>query len=289
MTTKHLDAAKARRYDEYYTSYEDVERELVHYKPEFKGKSVYCNCDGEESAFWRFFKNEFHEFGLKLLTATGIGGEKLVFDGTDVKRSKLEDGRYQSDECKAILAECDILVTNPPFSLWRDYFDLVIKSGKSFILLGSAYCLKYQNIFPYYRDGKVWLGVDDRQYGKNFWFDVPSDAPDDIKSKCEFHNGRLMKSLRNIAWLTNVHHGVPKHLECTAHYAPEKYPKYADYDAIEVGRIKDIPCDYDGVMGVPITFPLHHDPKQFEVVGSVRPHLPDGRETYHRYLIKKMA
>ena len=283
MTTKHLDAAKARRYDEYYTSYEDVERELVHYKPEFKGKSVYCNCDGEESAFWRFFKNEFHTFGLKLLTATGIGGEKLVFDGTDVKRSKLEDGRYQSDECKAILADCDILVTNPPFGLWRDYFDLVIKSGKSFILLGSLGCLTIKETAKRLCQKQFWLGTDKKI--QNFWFDVPSKALNDMES--EFHNGRQMVKRRQIVWLTNLHHDVPKHLECTAHYTPEKYPKYADYDAIEVGRIKDIPCDYDGKMGVPVTFPMNYNPDEFDILDCVKPHMPDGSAKFQRFIIQK--
>ena len=283
MTTKHLDAAKARRYDEYYTSYEDVERELVHYKPEFKGKSVYCNCDGEESAFWRFFKNEFHTFGLKLLTATGIGGEKLVFDGADVKRSKLEDGRYQSDECKAILADCDILVTNPPFGLWRDYFDLVIKSGKSFILLGSLGCLTIKETAKRLYKKQFWLGTD--KAIQNYWFDVPSKTLNDMESV--FHNGRRMVKRRQIVWLTNLHHDVPKHLECTAHYTPEKYQKYADYDAIEVGRIKDIPCDYDGKMGVPVTFPMNYNPDEFDILDCVKPHMPDGSAKFQRYIIQK--
>ena len=285
MTTKHLDAAKARRYDEYYTSYEDVERELLHYKPEFKGKSVYCNCDGEESAFWRFFKNEFHTFGLKLLTATGIGGEKLVFDGTDVKRSKLEDGRYQSDECKAILADCDIVVTNPPFSLWRDFWDTVFGSGKKFMILGHLSCASYVNVFPALREGKAWYGSERGR--ATYWFDVPEDAPKEVRDKLTVHNGRPMRDMRQIVWITNLHHDVPKHLECTAHYDPEKYPHYSDYDAIEVGFLKDIPCDYDGKMGVPLTFLNNHDHEQFDLLDNVKPHMPDGSAKFQRYIIQR--
>lgn len=309
MGNAHLMAAKKRKYDEYYTSYEDIEREMIHYKQSFKGKRIYCNCDDRSSAFYKYFKDKFHEFGLKALMVTGIKGEKCLYDGVREYVSDLEDGRFQSDECRELLKWCDMVVTNPPFSLWREYFDLVIESGKEFIILGDIQSMHYKNVFPYYRDNQIWAGTD--KAIENYWFDVP--ISDDVAT--EIHNGRKMKRLSNViwitnvkynmelelhndrymakrrqvTWMTNVHHDTPKHLECTAHYTPEKYPKYADYDAIEVGRIKDIPCDYDGVMGVPITFPLHHDPDVYEVVGSVRPHMPDGTVKYERYLIKKKA
>ena len=287
MGNAHLMAARKRKYDEYYTSYEDIEREMIHYKPSFKGKRIYCNCDDRSSAFYKYFKDKFHEFGLKALMVTGIKGEKCLYDGVREYVSDLEDGRFQSDECRELLKWCDMVVTNPPFSLWREYFDLVIESGKEFIILGVLNCLTYSNVFPYYRDNEVWLGTDRKS--EFYWFDVSSDAPDNIKERCKVHNGRLMMPMHQAAWITNVHHDVPKHLEATAKYNRGGYQRYVDYDAIEVGHIKDIPCDYDGVMGVPISFPLHHNPAEFEVVGTVKPHMPDGTAKYERYLIKKKA
>jgi hypothetical protein len=285
MGNAHLMAARKRKYDEYYTSYEDIEREMIHYKPSFKGKRIYCNCDDRSSAFYKYFKDKFHEFGLKALMVTGIKGEKCLFDGVREYVSDLEDGRFQSDECRELLKWCDMVVTNPPFSLWREYFDLVIESGKEFILLGCLQCFTYVNVFPHYQNNEIWFGTD--KAIQNYWFDVPSKTLNDMESV--FHNGRRMVKRRQIVWLTNLHHDVPKHLEATAKYNRGGYQHYVDYDAIEIGRIKDIPCDYDGVMGVPITFPLHHDPEQFEVVGIVKPHMPDGTAKYERYLIKKKA
>ena len=285
MGNAHLMAARKRKYDEYYTSYEDIEREMIHYKPSFKGKRIYCNCDDRSSAFYKYFKDKFHEFGLKALMVTGIKGEKCLYDGVREYVSGVEDGRFQSDECKELLKWCDMVVTNPPFSLWREYFDVVIESGKEFIVLGNMQSLRYTNVLPYYRENQVWAGVDHET--TSFWFDVPVEIADDME--LELHNGRKMAKRRQIVWITNVHHDMPKHLECTAHYTPEKYPKYSNYDAIEVGRIKDIPCDYDGVMGVPISFPLHHNPAEFEVLGRLKPMMADGTAKYERYLIKKKA
>lgn len=271
MGNAHLMAARKRKYDEYYTSYEDIEREMIHYKPSFKGKRIYCNCDDRSSAFYKYFKDKFHEFGLKALMVTGIKGEKCLFDGVREYVSGLEDGRFQSDECRELLKWCDMVVTNPPFSLWREYFDLVIESGKEFILLGSLACLTLKDTAKRLYKKQFWLGTD--KAVQNYWFDVPSKA--------------FMVKRRQIVWLTNIHHDVPKHLELTAHYDPEKYPRYSDYDAIEVGYLKDIPCDYDGKMGVPVTFPMNYNPDEFDILDCVKPHMPDGSTKFQRYIIQK--
>lgn len=287
MGVKHLDEAKARRYDEYYTRYEDVAKEMIYYKDSFKGKRIYCNCDDNTSAFYKYFKDHFHEFGLEALMATGIKGEKFLYDGIRETVSGIADGRYQSDECKELLKWCDIVVTNPPFSLWRDYYDTVYASGKKFIILGHLMCGCYVNVFPAVKAGEVWYGSESNRV--SYWFDVPNDAPSEVLDKLEMHDGRLMRSMRQIVWVTNIRHDVVKHLECTAHYTPEKYPHYADYDAIEVGALKDVPCDYDGVMGVPITFLSNHNPDEFEVVDNVKPTMPDGTQKFQRILIKRKA
>ena len=290
----NLHAAKAAKNDEFYTQITDIEKELSNYKDFFKGKVVYCNCDdARESNFFKYFSKNFEFLGLKKLITTGYKAEGkgvvLVYEGDKNGNRKVEDneivvrqlegsGDFRSEECIEFLKEADVVVTNPPFSLFREYIKQLMDYGKKFLVIGSMNAITYKEIFPYIKNNELWLG---NQNVKEF------RSP----------NGEI-KKFGNILWYTNIQHkkrNTP--LDLYKRYSNE-YPKYDNYDAIEVGKVSDIPMDYDGVMGVPITFLDKYCPEQFEIVGLDRyvednPHYGhrftiNGKETYARILIKKV-
>ena len=259
----NLHAAKAAKNDEFYTQITDIEKELSNYKDFFKGKVVYCNCDdARESNFFKYFSKNFEFLGLKKLITTGYKAEGkgvvFVYEGDKNGNHKVEDneivvrelegsGDFRSEECIEFLKEADVVVTNPPFSLFREYIKQLMDYGKKFLVIGSMNAITYKEIFPYIKDNELWLG---NQNVKEF------RSP----------NGEI-KKFGNILWYTNIQHkkrNTP--LDLYKRYSNE-YPKYDNYDAIEVSKVSDIPMDYDGVMGVPITFLDKYCPEQFEIVG----------------------
>ena len=259
----NLHAAKAAKNDEFYTLLTDIEKEMSYYKDFFKGKVVYCNCDdARESNFFKYFSKNFEFLGLKKLITTGYKAEGkgvvLVYEGDKNGNRKVEDneivvrqlegsGDFRSEECIEFLKEADVVVTNPPFSLFREYVRRLMDYGKKFLVIGSMNAITYKEIFPYIKNNELWLG---NQNVKEF------RSP----------NGEI-KKFGNILWYTNIQHkkrNTP--LDLYKRYSNE-YPKYDNYDAIEVGKVSDIPMDYDGVMGVPITFLDKYNPEQFEIVG----------------------
>ena len=264
----NLHSAKRAKNDEFYTRLEDVEAELQHYPNAFRGKVVYLNCDDERSAFWKYFSQHFEELGLKELVATKYP-EGLLFRlktvGGTVEVVDMEgDGDFRSPECIEVLKRSDIVVTNPPFSLFRTLIEQLSEHGKEFLLLGNLNAVTYKEVWPLIQGGELWLGGTPSYLA----FRVPADSPPKSTRFWVDEEGCKWRSLGNGAWVTNLdcrrrHQPLP----LTEKYTSEDFPKYSNYDAIEVSRVKDIPVDYPGVMGVPITFLGKWNPDQFEIVG----------------------
>ena len=266
QSNRSLIKASAAKNDEFYTRYEDINAEVMKYRRYFKDKIVYLPCDdpaGKKSKFWTFFVDNFDAFQLKKLIATHYDTEgnayKIWIDGdttgdgyVDEGDSKQEDlesnGDFHSLECTAILQECDIVVTNPPFSLFRDFLAWILAAEKQFLIIGSQNAFAYKEVFPLIRDNKIWMGYN---MVKEFY------QPDGS-----------IKKFGNICWFTNLPSMKRnEELVLVKKYNSIDYPKYDDYDAIEVSKVANIPMDYEGIMGVPITFLYKYNPNQFEIVG----------------------
>lgn len=270
VKNKNLNDSKKRKNDEFYTLLPDIETELQHYKNRFRGKIIYCNCDNPEfSNFWKYFQIHFKEFGIRKLIATyydsGKPTYKYVLSSGNDKPTKTPltgDGDFRSDECINILKEADIVVTNPPFSLFREYVAQLIKYDKRFIIIGSLNAVGYKDIFPLIKEGAIQISSNNQHQ----LFRIPDDY--DIGVTKVDSDGHKYATIGNIAWYTNL----PtirklKDLILTKSYSPDKYPHYDNYDAINVNKLSEIPCDYDGVMGVPVTFIAKYNPEQFKILG----------------------
>lgn len=250
----NLRNAKVTKNDEFYTQLHEIENELKYYSPYLRGKIVYCNCDSPRySNFWKCFYNNFHILGLKGLVSTYLDNEqsyKTTYDGKTVKQEKLVgNGDFRSNECIDILKECDIVITNPPFSLIRPFFDLLVENNKQFLFIGTINAVKYLNVFKELKENKVWAG---KTHPANF-----------IKP-----DGSIYQ-IRNTIWITNIGENVKK-LTLTKKYEENNYVKYHNFDAINIDKVADISCDYYGIMGVPITFIEKYNPNQFKIVGLDR-------------------
>jgi hypothetical protein len=295
MATKQrsLGAAKAAKDDEFYTQLTDIEKEVKHYKKHFKGKVVYLNCDDpRESEFFHFFSHQFERLGLKKLIAACYksqdvdlfsreDSEQAIYleyegdkdgdripgpDEIEVKYFK-GDGDFRSKESVALLEQADIVVTNPPFSLFREYIHQVMAHDKKFLVIGNMNALKYKDVWPYIKEDRMWLGVTRTGTGQ-MWFKVRADFPKKSGQKTD-ENGQRWQTIGNSAWFTNLDHSKRhEKLILVKKYDPDVYPTYANFDGIEVSRVVDIPTDYDGVMGVPITFLGKYNPDQFDILGT---------------------
>ena len=273
----NLHKAKKARNDEFYTQLSDIENELRHYRDHFKGKVVYCNCDdARESNFFKYFSINFEFLGLKKLITTGYKkdghGVKLVYDGDvngnrsvddeEVQVEELEgDGDFRSPECVKLLDEADIVVTNPPFSLFREYIAQLVKYDKKFLIIGNINAITYKEIFPLIKANKIWIGYN---FNKTMEFQLDES----YEKWNEIRDGKKYGKVPAIAWFTNL--DVKKRhefLTLTEKYDPTKYPKFDNYDAINVDKVNDIPKDYWGVMGVPTTFLTKFCPEQFNIIG----------------------
>ena len=276
----NLNNAKKAKNDEFYTQLSDIEKEMAHYKEFFKGKIVYCNCDdARESNFFKFFANNFESLGLKKLISTGFKengkGVKLVYEGDknnnfmvddeEVAVTELEgNGDFRSEECVELLKECDVVVTNPPFSLFREYIAQLMEYGKKFIVIGPQNAVTYKEIFPLLKDNKMWWGTDCVR-----WFIVSEKMNKTTKIS---YNGETIAEGDRSRWFTNIPHNRRNiELDLYKKYSANEYPKYDNYDAINVDKTTDIPMDYDGVMGVPITFLDKYCPTQFDIIGVCEP------------------
>ncbi len=303
MAHANLSNAKKAKNDEFYTQLSDIENELKHYKSHFAGKVVYCNCDdARKSNFFRFFQKKFNDYGLKKLITTSYNenghGSVLVYEGDTNGNGKLDDnevkvselkgnGDFRSEECIEYLKESDIVVTNPPFSLFRDYIATLVQYDKKFLIIGNPNAITYKEVFPLIKENKLWLGWS--SFNKGMYFYVPEDYKyaDTYKFEKEI-NGRKVMRVSSICWFTNLDHSR-RHEDLILYkkYTPEEYPKYDNYDAIEVSKVCEIPKDYDGIMGVPITFLDKYNPSQFEIVGCANNPIIKGKLIYKRLLIKR--
>ncbi|VWD61497.1 adenine-specific methyltransferase EcoRI family protein [Burkholderia contaminans] len=298
-----LSRAKDAKQDEFYTQLADIERELKHYKEHFKGKVVYCNCDDPRvSNFFHYFSYNFEKLGLKRLIATcyksqsrdlfskndsdvaallEYTGEKngnFTPDPDEIRIIPLKgDGDFRSQECVELLKQADIVVTNPPFSLFREYIAQLLEHGKKFVVLGNQGAITYKEIFPLIRDNKLWLGTKSGDMS----FKVPDHYEPRATRYWQDETGQKWRSFGNMCWFTNM--DIAKRHEdliLYKQYVASEYPAYDNFDAIDVSRTKDIPEDYDGAMGVPITFLDKHNPNQFEIVGITKAWFGTATKTY---------
>lgn len=295
MANTSLQAAKAAKNDEFYTQLRDIENELKHYKEHFKGKTVLCNCDDPRvSEFFRFFAMNFEFYGLKRLITTCYKNQDidlfsqhksekavyLIYDGDkngngvpDAEEIGIHplkgDGDFRSAECIELLKQADIVVTNPPFSLFREYVAQLMKYDKKFLILGRMSALHYADIFPLIKENKLWLG-----YGFNLSMVYKTSYKNTNEANRKFVRSKGYDPDDNyikvpaITWFTNLDH-KRRHekLLLFRRYNPEDYPKYYNYDGIDVSSVSDIPMDYDGEMGVPDTILGSYNADQFELIG----------------------
>ena len=290
MANRNLNKAKGAKKDEFYTQLEDINNELRHYREHFRGKTVLCNCDDPRvSNFFKYFAYNFEFLDLKKLIATCYKNQDvnlfsegtseqavyLVYEGDkngnnipddeEIKVLPLKgDGDFRSQECIEFLKEADIVVTNPPFSLFREYVAQLIKYDKKFLIIGNQNAITYKEIFPLIMNNKIWLGFNSGDMA----FKVPADSEPRKTRYWVDETGQKWRSMGNIVWFTNMDH-KKRHEELILYktYSSEEYPEYDNYKAINVNRVADIPMDYDGIMGVPITFLDKYNPEQFEIVG----------------------
>lgn len=287
MAGKSFREAKVAKKDEFYTQLVDIENELKHYKEHFKGKTVLCNCDDPRvSNFFHYFSYNFEKLGLKKLITTCYKNQNRdLFSQNDSERAIwLEyygdqndnrvpdpdeigihyfngDGDFRSAECIELLQEADIVVTNPPFSLFREYVAQLIKYEKKFIIIGHQNAITYKEIFPLIKENKIWLGYGFKGGAGHF-----ISKYDDTATAGDHREGMIRVS--GVNWFTNLE--IQKRHEdliLYRKYSLEEYPTYDNYDAINVDKTSEIPMDYDGVIGVPITFLDKYCPSQFEILG----------------------
>lgn len=278
--------------DEFYTQLSDIEKELSHYKEYFRGKTILCNCDDPRiSNFFRYFALNFNEFGIKKIISTCYKNqdvdlftqndcEKAVYieytgnpdDSTSTDFSTIEvkelkgDGDFRSQECIDLLKQADIVVTNPPFSLFREYVTQLIEYSKKFIIIGNQNAISYKEIFKLFKENKIWLGYKSGDMA----FRVPDNSEPRTTRFWIDEKGNKWRSMGNVCWYTNLD-TTKRHEDLILYktYSAEEYPKFDNYDAINVNKTSDIPLDYDGLMGVPITFFDKYNPEQFEVIDGI--------------------
>ena len=264
---RFLHRAKEAKKDEFYTQAGDVAAELEHYRHLFAGQVVYCNCDdGPNSAFVRWFAANFAQLNLKKLIATGYpvnDGAAHVLEMTAAGISRCEplifDGDFRSPECVDLLWDADIVVTNPPFSLFTEFCALLFNHHKQFLVVGNLNAITYRVVNERIVAGDVWLGVNNTE--------MTFAVPDSVDRWHYISDGTKYARLGNAVWFTNLRHNAgPEPMELTRRYDPELHHRFDDYDAINVNRTRDIPSGYDGIMGVPVSFLTKHNPGQFELV-----------------------
>lgn len=303
MTNKNLQQTKKNKNDEFYTQLVDIEKELKHYKDYFKGKTVLCNCDDPRvSNFFHYFSYNFEFLGLKKLITTCYKNQNmdlfsqndsektiyLIYEGNkqngrvpDIKDIGIKelngDSDFRSQECIELLKQADIVVTNPPFSLFREYVAQLIEYDKKFIIIGNMNAITYKEIFKLIRDNKLWMGCSIHSGDREF--QLPESYPLQASGFRVDESSNKYIRVKGVRWFTNIDY-AQRHENLILYkkyynseddknnpdYTNLEFPKYDNYDAINVDKTADIPCDYDGVMGVPITFLDKYNPEQFEIV-----------------------
>jgi len=288
MANKNLNEAKKAKNDEFYTMLRDIEKELKHYRKHLKNKVVFCNCDNpEESNFWRYFKMNFDFLGLNKLISTHYKDDKstykLEYDGENIIKTNLkQNGDFRSPETIEILKESDVVITNPPFSLFREYVAQLIEYDKDFLIIGSLNATKYKEIFPLIKKEKMWMGVKT----SGFKFLVPNE----YNSKKTYLDDRDRKYVKigNVTWYTNLdNERSNEDLILYKEYNEKDYIKYDNYDAINVNKTKEIPKDYYKPMGVPISFLCKHSKGQFKIMDKLGNPCVNEKNIYSRIIIQR--
>lgn len=326
-SNRNLRQANAAKKDEFYTQLSDIDKELRHYKDHFKNKVVFCNCDDPRiSNFFHYFSHKFEHLELKKLITTCYKSNKVgLFSQNDSEQAiyleyegdksgdripnleeigikpLLGDGDFRSNESIELLKQADIVVTNPPFSLFREYVAQLMEYDKKFIIIGNKNAITYKEIFKLIKGNKMWVG--NTPMSADILFDVPEKFAEELVASKKEGSGYVIvddvvKGRAQAIWYTNLE--IKKRQEDLVlykKYSPTEYPQYDNYDAINVDKTKDIPKDYDGAMGVPITFLDKHNPEQFEIIGidrvlieeltgKVKRFLINGKEIYARIVIR---
>lgn len=290
-TNKLLQKAKKSKSDEFYTQLSDIESELQHYKNHFKNKVVFCNCDDPTiSNFFNYFASNFKKLGLKKLIAACYKKQEMdlfntegtengfYYEYTGAEKENNEptskdiicfkgDGDFRSKESINLLTQADIVVTNPPFSLFREYVAQLIEYDKKFLIIGNINAITYKEIFKLIKENKAWLGIN---LGRGIeGFIVPEHYElYGTEARIDDYGNRII-SPNNCLWLTNLDTSKRhEDIELTKRYFgnEKEYPKYDNYNGINVNKTKNIPSDYNGFMGVPITFLHKFNPDQFEII-----------------------
>lgn len=290
---RRLGEAKAAKKDEFYTQLSDIEKELRHYRKHFEDKVVYLNCDDPRvSNFFHYFSHHFERLGLKRLIATCYKNQEMdlfsqntaeqaiwleyhgdkdgnrVPDTDEIGVHRLEgDGDFRSAESIELLKQADIVVTNPPFSLFKEYVAQLIEHKKQFLIIGNMNAVTYKEIFPLFQGNQIWYGPSIRSGDREFG--VPADYPLSAAGTRIDEAGNKFIRVKGVRWFTNLDY-PERHEDLILYkkYTPAEYPTYVNFDGIDVATYKDIPCDYDGVMGVPITLLDYYNPEQFELLGN---------------------
>ena len=311
-STRNLDRAKAAKKDEFYTQLSDIEHELRHYKQHFRGKTVLCNCDDPRvSKFFRYFALQFETLGLKKLITTCYKSQEIdLFSRHDseraiwleylggLDRSRMPDadeigvdllqgdGDFRSDECIALMREADVVVTNPPFSLFREFVAQLVDHKKKFVIVGHQNAITYKEIFKLIKENKIWLGYGFEGGAGHFI----NKSYEDYATASDHKEGMIRVS--GVHWFTNLD-TRKRHEDLVLYkkYSAGDYPKYDNYDAINVNKVNDIPADYAGAIGVPITFLNKYNPDQFEIIkfrkGDDDKDLTvNGKSPYFRILVR---
>lgn len=306
-----MQLAKMNEKDEFYTTMEDVVKELDHYSEQFEGKVIYCCCDTTNSNFVKYFMENFERLKLKnfILSSFGDIGKFGIYNGSKLVEGELDgDGCFLGEDVSKFWEVSDIIITNPPFSLFRGFIDRLVEYGKEYIILGNMNAVTYKNVFPLFMENKLWFGYSSNITMK---FQVPDEYDFTNKKNGEIINGKKYLKVPSICWFTNLN--VEKrneYIPLETIYDETVYKKYDNYNAIEISKVKDIPKDYYGIMGVPISFLTRYNPDQFKILGSQRwskskelldvyignveppendkKTLIDGKETYDRIFIRRI-
>lgn len=293
MERRVMAKARTEKKDEFYTKLETIENELAHYKQHFKNKTVYCNCDDpRESMFFRYFLENFDNLKLKrIISSCYISqdynlfnieemNEKAVwmdYSGEKVngkiptvneleKKELIGDGDFRGQESIKLLKESDIVVTNPPFSLFKEYIQQLVDYDKKFIIIGNTNAVTYKDFFTLLKNNEIWAGT---AFNKTIEFRLPTHYED--WDRVDPETGDKFGKVPAVSWWTNLEFAHRSKLKLTLKQTyignEDKYPRYCNYDAIDVSKISEIPLDYSGIMGVPITLIGKFNPKQFEILG----------------------
>lgn len=270
---KNLNLAKQKKDDEFYTLFEDIEKELQHYKKHLKNKIIYCNCDDPDfSNFYGFFSLNFKKLGIKKLITTHYTKDsnsykvEMIDENEEPLKTNLKgDGDFRSKECLEILKEADIIITNPPFSLFREFIDKLTEYNKDFLIIGSKNSLTYKNTFKLFKENKIKTGITQPKF-----FITPLQEKKGV----------------NACWFTNLEQNFKKEIKSIKKF-DNSYQTYDNHDAIEISKLKDFPVNYEKTMGVPITYLEKHDPEKYELLFVDGPFL-DKKQKYKRVFIRKI-